>query len=159
MTRDHCGLFVCRQVITAAVARQGGEVCARARSRIYAPYTLSQVPELWARAAYPSLKPLAAWVADYAARVDFMRGWLTHGPPAVFWLPGAAGAATAACRRCNLRLGLQLCSPWCRHVLRCAVLLPGFSPAHLNTCSICQLSDKQCRPPFPTQVSSSPKAL
>lgn len=47
-----------------------------------------QVPELWARAAYPSLKPLGSWVADYHARVAFMRSWLTKGPPSCFWLPG-----------------------------------------------------------------------
>jgi hypothetical protein len=29
------------------------------------PIISSQVPELWARWAYPSLKPLAAWVKDY----------------------------------------------------------------------------------------------
>jgi len=48
----------------------------------------NQVPRLWAQAAYPSLKPLASWVADYHARVAFMREWLTKGPPPCFWLPG-----------------------------------------------------------------------
>jgi hypothetical protein len=47
-----------------------------------------QVPELWARAAYPSLKPLASWVADFQARVAAMAAWLAGGPPACFWLPG-----------------------------------------------------------------------
>jgi dynein heavy chain len=47
-----------------------------------------QVPELWQRVAYPSLKPLAGWVRDYHARVAFMRSWLANGPPACFWLPG-----------------------------------------------------------------------
>ncbi|KAI8465887.1 MAG: dynein heavy chain 7 [Monoraphidium minutum] len=48
----------------------------------------NKVPELWARAAYPSLKPLGSWVADYAERVAFMREWMTDGAPACYWLPG-----------------------------------------------------------------------
>lgn len=47
-----------------------------------------QVPEMWSRVAYPSLKPLAGWIQDYHARVAFMRNWLANGPPACFWLPG-----------------------------------------------------------------------
>lgn len=47
-----------------------------------------QVPEVWAQVGYPSLKPLAAWIKDYAARIAFMRSWLQQGPPACFWLPG-----------------------------------------------------------------------
>ena len=35
-----------------------------------------QVPEMWARVGYPSLKPLAAWVPDLVARLAFVqRGW------------------------------------------------------------------------------------
>eukprot|EP00955_Chlamydomonas_euryale_P096014 364976-Chlamydomonas_euryale.AAC.5 len=48
----------------------------------------NQVPALWAKRAYPSLKPLASWVGDYHGRVDFMRRWLTEGLPRCFWLPG-----------------------------------------------------------------------
>jgi dynein heavy chain len=47
-----------------------------------------QVPDMWSKVAYPSLKPLAGWIKDYHARVAFMRSWLTNGPPACFWLPG-----------------------------------------------------------------------
>lgn len=46
------------------------------------------MPELWARVAYPSLKPLGSWVADFHARIAFMRSWLEQGPPPSFWLPG-----------------------------------------------------------------------
>jgi hypothetical protein len=34
------------------------------------------------------LKPLAAWINDYTARIAFMRSWLRQGTPACFWLPG-----------------------------------------------------------------------
>jgi dynein heavy chain len=46
----------------------------------------NQVPKMWAAAAYPSLKPLAAFVKDLVARVDFVRGWLTRGKPKAFCL-------------------------------------------------------------------------
>lgn len=48
----------------------------------------SQVPEAWAQVGYPSMKPLAAWMQDYTARMTFMRSWLQRGPPPCFWLPG-----------------------------------------------------------------------
>ena len=31
-----------------------------------------QVPAMWAKAGYPSLKPLASWFTDLVARVEFM---------------------------------------------------------------------------------------
>ncbi|KAJ3083598.1 Dynein heavy chain 6, axonemal, partial [Rhizoclosmatium hyalinum] len=48
----------------------------------------NEVPDVWAKAAYPSLKPLASWVKDLKMRVDFLNEWLDNGQPASFWLPG-----------------------------------------------------------------------
>jgi dynein heavy chain len=48
----------------------------------------NQVPSIWARTAYPSLKPLAAWVKDFRARMAMMHSWITDGEPPCFWLPG-----------------------------------------------------------------------
>ena len=47
-----------------------------------------QVPEMWAKKAYPSLKPLAAWVDDLAARLHFINLWVEHGTPASYWISG-----------------------------------------------------------------------
>jgi len=30
------------------------------------------VPELWQKAAYPSLKPLGSWIIDFVERLQFM---------------------------------------------------------------------------------------
>lgn len=32
-----------------------------------------KVPEMWEKAAYPSLKPLASWVNDFIERIIFFR--------------------------------------------------------------------------------------
>ncbi|KAI6654800.1 Dynein heavy chain 1, axonemal [Oopsacas minuta] len=46
------------------------------------------VPKVWADKAYPSLKPLGAWVDDLVERVKFIQGWITDGIPLVFWFSG-----------------------------------------------------------------------
>eukprot|EP00741_Cyanophora_paradoxa_P007767 tig00001206_g7515.t1 len=46
------------------------------------------VPVMWAGVAYPSLKPLASWVQDLIARLDFMQKWIDTGMPPVYWLSG-----------------------------------------------------------------------
>ena len=48
----------------------------------------NQVPAIWQRAAYPSLKPLGGWMRDYQKRVAMMSSWLKTGAPDSFWLPG-----------------------------------------------------------------------
>jgi dynein heavy chain len=48
-----------------------------------------QVPDLWTKVAYPSLKPLNAWFADFLSRtVGFMQRWIDNGIPASFWISG-----------------------------------------------------------------------
>ena len=48
----------------------------------------NQVPQLWDRYAYPSLKPLGGWMKDFLLRVEFMDDWLCNGEPNFFWLSG-----------------------------------------------------------------------
>jgi len=47
-----------------------------------------QVPDMWAAVAYPSLKPLGAWVIDLLARLSMFSDWLRKGPPGAFWISG-----------------------------------------------------------------------
>jgi hypothetical protein len=49
----------------------------------------AQVPELWKRAGYPSLRPLGSYLSDLYKRLDMLSAWAAAGkPPSVFWLPG-----------------------------------------------------------------------
>ena len=47
----------------------------------------NQVPTLWSKVAYPSLKPLSSWFKDLDVRVRFFTSWLKDGQPACFHLP------------------------------------------------------------------------
>ena len=49
---------------------------------------VNTVPASWASKAYPSLKPLAAWIEDLIKRMEFITTWVDNGPPAVFWISG-----------------------------------------------------------------------
>ena len=43
---------------------------------------------MWAKVAYPSLKPLATWVPDLLQRITFIQTWYDVGKPDVFWISG-----------------------------------------------------------------------
>jgi len=51
-------------------------------------YLSKQVPAAWANVAYPSMKPLSAWVDDLMDRLKFIHTWIETGVPAVFWISG-----------------------------------------------------------------------
>jgi len=48
----------------------------------------NQVPATWAKAAYPSLKPLASWMEDLVQRIAFVQIWIDGGPPPAYWISG-----------------------------------------------------------------------
>lgn len=45
-----------------------------------------QVPALWLKASYPSLKPLAGYIKDLAERLAWFTEWLKEGLPKVMWI-------------------------------------------------------------------------
>jgi len=46
---------------------------------MYGAMLKNQVPVLWSKVSYPSLKPLSSWIRDLQERVAFMRRWLLAG--------------------------------------------------------------------------------
>lgn len=47
-----------------------------------------QVPELWLKRSFPSLKPLGSYIKEVIERCEFFRSWLEEGAPTVYWLSG-----------------------------------------------------------------------
>jgi dynein heavy chain len=47
----------------------------------------NQVPGLWKKVSYPSLRPLGSWFEDLIERCKFFDQWLNKGKPKAFWLP------------------------------------------------------------------------
>lgn len=54
---------------------------------MYSSFLNNQLPSIWERVSFASLKTLGSWVRDLIFRVQFMREWLKNGQPAVFPLP------------------------------------------------------------------------
>jgi len=46
------------------------------------------VPKNWTAVSYPSLKPLAAWMADFLQRLQMFDTWMKSGSPPVYWISG-----------------------------------------------------------------------
>merc|ERR1711988_722966 len=60
-----------------------GELESLGQSLIFA-----QIPAMWKKKSYPSLKPLAGYVSNLLERCRFFGDWLNDKPPAVAWISG-----------------------------------------------------------------------
>lgn len=54
---------------------------------MYTAFLNNQLPGIWEKVSFASLKSLGSWVTDLIFRVKFMREWLLKGEPAAFPLP------------------------------------------------------------------------
>jgi dynein heavy chain len=50
--------------------------------------SINRIPDLWKKRSYPSLRPLAGYVADQQQRLAFFASWLNDKPPSSYWISG-----------------------------------------------------------------------
>lgn len=84
------GLLSVMKVTLAAVQRAlVGEIVMTEELDLLATsmYT-NQTPTAWSKVGFLSLKPLASWISDCNARIDFLNGWIKDGTPIKFWFSG-----------------------------------------------------------------------
>ncbi|GBG76408.1 hypothetical protein CBR_g22156 [Chara braunii] len=71
-----------------AKALQGLVLMSTDLETTYRRLTLNQVPQVWLKVSYPSLKPLGSYVTDLLARLQALQTWYERGRPAVHWISG-----------------------------------------------------------------------
>jgi len=77
-----------RSLVDIQRAIKGEVVMSEALEKMAASFFDGRVPEMWIKIAYPSLKPLAGWVADLLKRLQMFNDWIDHGSPGVYWISG-----------------------------------------------------------------------
>jgi len=56
--------------------------------KVFNAFSIGQVPAMWMGKSFPSLKPLASYVADLLARLKMFSDWFQNGQPPIFWVSG-----------------------------------------------------------------------
>ncbi|MCO5581018.1 hypothetical protein L7F22_034894 [Adiantum nelumboides] len=56
--------------------------------KAYRSIEVNQVPEIWKKVSYPSLKPLSSYFNDLLERIKMLQTWYESGPPIVHWISG-----------------------------------------------------------------------
>ncbi|KAJ9535032.1 hypothetical protein QJQ45_029705, partial [Haematococcus lacustris] len=70
------------------LALRGLQVMSAELEAAFRSISIAQVPELWRKVSYPSLKPLGSYLDDLYRRLKMLSDWHEQGPPTLFWLPG-----------------------------------------------------------------------
>ena len=69
-------------------ALKGLTVMSKELDEVGTAMAANKVPPQWEAKSYPSLKPMASYVADLMDRLAFIGGWVDKGTPSVFWVSG-----------------------------------------------------------------------
>eukprot|EP00803_Ostreobium_quekettii_P003694 evm.model.scf_198.7 EVM.evm.TU.scf_198.7 scf_198:70733-88803(+) len=69
-------------------AIQGLQVMSSDLDKVFRSMAAGEVPALWKGKSFPSLKPLAGYVAELGKRLQMLQDWYENGQPNVFWVSG-----------------------------------------------------------------------
>ncbi|XP_044766447.1 dynein axonemal heavy chain 6 [Coccinella septempunctata] len=69
-------------------AIKGLVVMSEELEEVYKAFINNQVPNLWSKKSYNSLKSLGSWIKDLVLRLDFICTWVRSGHPTSYWLSG-----------------------------------------------------------------------
>ncbi|XP_030757620.1 dynein heavy chain 6, axonemal-like [Sitophilus oryzae] len=69
-------------------AIKGLVVMSESLESVFKALTNNQVPDVWTKRAYNSLKSLGSWIKDLALRLDFITIWARSGYPTSYWISG-----------------------------------------------------------------------
>lgn len=75
-----------KSLIDLGKAIKGEAIMSEELDHMYQAFIKNQVPNLWVKYAYPSLKNLGNWYEDLKLRIEFFRGWYVKAKPVSFWL-------------------------------------------------------------------------
>lgn len=70
------------------LAIQGLTVMSSELEAAYRSLGINQVPEMWKKISYPTLKPLGSYLTDLYRRLGMLQSWYERGQPPVFWMSG-----------------------------------------------------------------------
>lgn len=60
-------------------AIQGFVIMSEELDEVYIKILNNNVPDLWHKVSYPSVKPLSGWIQNFLARLKFISDWIEHG--------------------------------------------------------------------------------
>lgn len=67
-------------------AIKGESAMNQSLDQMYHSLINNQVPQIWHKVAYPSLKPLGSWFNDFLDKINFFRNWLENDKPKTYSL-------------------------------------------------------------------------
>ncbi|KAI5062354.1 hypothetical protein GOP47_0022893 [Adiantum capillus-veneris] len=73
---------------TMEKAIRGVVVMSAEIEKAYHSVAVNQVPEIWKKLSYPSLKPLSSYFNDLLERIKMLQTWYENGSPSVHWISG-----------------------------------------------------------------------
>jgi dynein heavy chain len=80
-------LIMKKQIKNLKKALLGKIVMSDEMDRIATSLYNNQVPQIWIKVGFLSLKPLMGWIGDLKERIEFFDNWISNGTPKAFCLP------------------------------------------------------------------------